>query len=384
MTLTKQAAEWLLLVLREGTESKELRQGIANFDSYDWQALHKTVVNQGIFSLFYSRLITLKPAGLPPDFLQQFKNAYLLNLEKNLFCERELLKIISHLQSYDIAVIALKGAIFARLFYQDIALRLAPVDLDLLIKKEDLLKAQEILGRIGYSFLYVEPKKDFLQPVGLDQQIVQICLSKKAQGLWDFIVDMHTSIRGFSRPAQIQALWQQARYISLGGKKILVPSNEDLLLYLSVISISLLESVQLRYLYDMHRLITIGQKELEWDKLILKAKDYNLETCLYFPLTILRSLFRTEIPSRVINDIAPGRMAQRLVNLWINKERTLSSDRVKFGLLARLVFCRYLYSADWGDFLSKLFIKFCKEGRSEVLKSRLKKNSGAVKHVVTQ
>ena len=366
MTLTKQVAELLLLVLRERTESKEFEQGIRNFDYSDWQALSRLVINQGIFALFYGRLSTLKPKGLPSDFLHQFKDAYLLNLQRNLFCEQELLKIIFHLARYDIAVIALKGPILARLFYQDMALRQAPVDLDLLVKKETLPQAQRILEKIGYRPLQIEPKKDFLQPIRLNHQITQICLGKKTPDLWNFSLDIHTSIRGFYRQAQIQALWQQARYVNADKEEVLVLSNEDLLLYLSVISISLLESVQLRYLYDIHRLITVCKKELDWDRLLYKAKDYNLCTCLYFPLALSRSLFCTEIPNNILKSIAPGWVPKKLINLWINKEQLLLyPDGIKFNLVARLILCRYLYSRGWFDFLNKLFTRLIKGGKSE-------------------
>jgi hypothetical protein len=370
MTLTKQVVELLLLVLRESTETKELQQCIQKFGYSDWQALYESVIKQGIFPLFYSRLISLKPRGLPSDFLHKFKDAYLLNLQRDLFCEQELLKITSHLAGYDIAVIALKGPILARLFYQDMALRQAPVDLDLLIKKETLPQAQRILEEIGYGSLQVEPKKDFLQPVRLNHQITQLCMGKKTHELWNFTLDIHTSIRGFSRQEQIQALWQQARYVSVGEGKVLVLSNEDLLLYLSVISISLFESVQLRYLYDIHRLVTACKKELDWDKLLFKAKDYNLSLCLYFPLALSRSLFATEIPDNFLKNISPRRVSKKLINLWINKEQLLlHPDGIQFNLVARLILCRYLYSRDWGDFLNKVFHRLLKERKIETSRS---------------
>jgi hypothetical protein len=358
MTLTKRLAEVLFAVLRERTENTGLKQAIGDLEYSDWQSLYKAVAMLGLFPLFYSGLSDLKPAGLASDFLRQFKEAYLLNLQRNLFCEQELLKIISHLQGCDIAVIALKGPLLARLFYPDMTLRQAPVDLDLLIKKEALTQTQRILEELGYSHLQNEPKEDFLQPARQNHQITQLCLGKKTQDLWGFSLDIHTCIRGFYRQEQIEALWQQARYARVGEGKVLMLSNEDLLLYLSVISISLLESVQLRYLYDIHRLVTACQKELDWDKLLYKAKNYHLIPCLYFPLTLSRSLFRTEIPNNLLKDIAPGRVTKKLIALWIDKEQSsLQPEGIKFNLIARLILCRYLYSKGWGDFLNKLFTR---------------------------
>lgn len=366
MTLTKQAAEFLLMLLREKTETEELQRSLGNLGSYDWQALRKSVINQGLFSLFYNRLSTLKPRGLPSDFLQQFKQAYLLNLQRNLFYEQELFKIISHLQKYNIAVIALKGPIFARLFYQDLALRQAPIDIDLLVKDETLPEIQRILSEIDYVPLQTEPKEDFLQPARLNHQITQICLSNKKHDLWNFTLDIHTCVRGFFEQEQIQGFWQRARYLTLGEQRVLVPSNEDLLLYFSIISISLLESVQLRYLYDIHRLVTVCKKELDWNRVSYQTKDYNLDTCLYFPLALSRSLFSTEIPDSMLKDIHPNWIAEKLINLWIDKERLLLyPDGIKFNFIARLILSRYLYSRDWGDFLNKLFIRLLKEQKTK-------------------
>ena len=85
MILSKQPAEFLFSLLREKVEPEKLQRSISNLDSADWQALCGSVINQGLFPLFYSRLSALKPKGLPSEFLQQFKNTYLLNLQRNIF-----------------------------------------------------------------------------------------------------------------------------------------------------------------------------------------------------------------------------------------------------------------------------------------------------------
>jgi hypothetical protein len=128
--------------------------------------------------------------------------------------------------------------------------------------------------------------------------------------------------------------------------------------------------VQLRYLYDIHRLVTACQKELDWDKLLYKAKDYNLSTCLYFPLVLSRSLFTTKIPDNFLKNIAPRRVSEKLINLWIDKEQLfLHPDGIKFNLVARLILCRYLYSRNWGDFLNKIFYRLLKEQKTETSRS---------------
>ncbi len=352
MTIKQQAARVLFLILKEKADVKELDKEIKSLDYPVWQALCQAVLDKGIFPLFYDKLTALKLKSFPSEFLHQFKEAYLLNLQKNLLYEKEFLKIASHLRKFNIEIMALKGPIFARLFYQDMGLRNAPVDLDILIKEENLAQAQGVLKELGYSHLQIEHKRDFLQSSRFARQVYQFCLKKKNQDSFGVCLDIHTSIRGFCKQNQIHELWQQARYIKLGQNDILMLSNEDLLLYLSVISISLLEFVQLRYLYDIHRLVTVCQ-ELDWDKLLYKVKDCNLSACFYFPLFLSNTIFGSSIPAQVLNSCKPSFMQKRLIDLYINEERILSMEHKDFSRLERLLISRYLYSKNWAEFFNK-------------------------------
>ena len=343
-----------LYALQENSKRDEINKRIQQFNDSDWQILYELATKSGLFSIFYTKLLNLKLSNIPAEFLSKLKNLYFLNLKRDILLEQELFRILTYFKELNISVIPLKGPLLARYLYNDLGLRQASCDLDLLVKYEAIDEVKEKLGKWGYRFSLIDYKRDFLCPTGLSRQIEQIILTKSIDRTLGISLDLHWCIRGFFLDASIQKLWQEAGYFDLDGQKILMLSHEDTLTYLSIISISTLEFVQLKYIYDIHRLITVFGKELNWERLLYKVKYSNLENCLYFPLKLSKILFSTDIPNAFLNEIEPNWIIRRLISIWINEKSILEfRQRVQFNYLLRYFLGRYLYSYSLSDFLRK-------------------------------
>ena len=94
---------------------------------------------------------------IPKACLAEFKQQNRHVVAQNLYMSAELLRIATLLQEKGINVLSFKGPVLSSLAYGDIALR-QYVDLDILIKKQDIVSAIAFLTEDGYRSDITLPK----------------------------------------------------------------------------------------------------------------------------------------------------------------------------------------------------------------------------------
>lgn len=107
-----------------------------------------------LLSLIYSRVNRMKPV-IPPGsalmkFLQNSRSLYMRGAACSMRQESVEQEIIRLLASRGIPALVIKGSSLARMIYEDENCR-ASVDIDILVKKKDIVAADAILGEMGYS-----------------------------------------------------------------------------------------------------------------------------------------------------------------------------------------------------------------------------------------
>src|SRR3989338_400160 len=202
----------------------------------------------------------------------------LLNLKRNLELDAELSRILSRLDGSGIEAIPLKGTALAKFIYGDVSLRPAPCDIDILVRREKVRAAEGILEDMGYSFCIPEEKI-----AARHEFNTQINLWKQGSGI---LLDLQWALRDRFTPSHIEDFWKNARYASLDGQRILMPSTEDLLLYLALSAMSDFDFVQLKYIYDMHSLVMKSGKAIDWKVALEGAKKNYLTAPLFFSLSL--------------------------------------------------------------------------------------------------
>ena len=316
--------EVFLQVLQEDNNKGEISSKIDNFTQNDWQTLVTLSIRSGLFPTFYTRLLNLNLRNIPSEFLFKLKKLYLQNLKRNIILEKELRCILSVFKESNIPVIPLKGPILARYLYGDLSLRQTSVDLDLLVHQENIKDAYIILKNFDYN-----PDKKITDAIhkfnNHEIRFYSTATSPKIS-----LVDLHWDICYKSISTHIKTLWKDVREIDLDGYSILVPSNEDLFLYLTLLSIFDYNSIQIRYLYDLHKLIVIFGKEINWEVLIGKARQFNLKTALYFSLKLSQELFDTDLPKGILATLRPPFIKEKVCELWINRTNILKINRKVF------------------------------------------------------
>ena len=115
----------------------------------EWRQLLELAWQNGLGPLLYSRLkVLLSDNKIAPEITKQLRHTYIENSARNTLFYHELSKILEALNKVNIPVILLKGAYLAEKIYEDIALR-PMLDIDLLLRKKDLAKGNEVLINLG-------------------------------------------------------------------------------------------------------------------------------------------------------------------------------------------------------------------------------------------
>jgi hypothetical protein len=115
----------------------------------DWNAIPRLAEQHGLAPLLYTHL---KAAGIhpPSNVWRNIHALYLRHCLASQARERTLVEITVAFANAGIQMLVLKGAALAYVLYDDPALR--PMrDVDLLVSRADVVRAQQVLGKLGFS-----------------------------------------------------------------------------------------------------------------------------------------------------------------------------------------------------------------------------------------
>ena len=99
--------------------------------------------------LLYQNLQKFCPQAVPPGILEKLRTYFLINTGRNLALTTKLLELIQLFKGNGITAIPFKGPVLAESIYGDPALRQFD-DLDILIHRNDAIKAFQLLLSYGY------------------------------------------------------------------------------------------------------------------------------------------------------------------------------------------------------------------------------------------
>ena len=252
----------------------------------DWEYLLELARRHSIVPLVYTQL-----DDAPPEVLAKFKRHYIENSARNTVFTAELCRLINLFRNEGIEAIAYKGPVLALFAYGDVALRRF-VDLDVIVKKADVLKAREILLKEGYI-----PSKS----LSLSQQELLLRTQHNMQFSRDrhqLIVELHWDVAPhlFASTMNSERLWQDLITLDLNGTPVKTFSAEDLIFSLCVHGSRHLWE-RLGWICDVAELL--ARHTFDWTTLLERAAAADSERMFLLGLYLAERLLDAPLPNEI-------------------------------------------------------------------------------------
>jgi len=293
----------------------------------DWNYLMHDALYHGTIPLLFWNLSRLAPDDVPKTTLNQLKAASNAIACWNLSLTGELLKLLNLFSERGIRALPLKGPVLAAAAYGNLAFRQF-CDLDILVPKEDMLKAKEVLMLEGYhpkldltageEAAYLESHHDYKFVRPKDGVVVEI---QWGVTQWSFAF-----------PFDFEDAWKYRQVISVAGASVLNIAPEILLLMLCVHGTKH-RWEQLKWICDIAEIVDTYREKLDWDRLMDQACNLGGERMLLLGLSLSSDLLGARLPDALVKKIANNCSVKSLAGQVIGR---LFGDRSNPNLLVEL------------------------------------------------
>src|SRR5687768_2577942 len=310
-----------LLLCCAGTDAAPARVREFAAGKIDWEYLFLLARRHAVLPLLYLQLERHASELVPPDSLRLLKQHYLENSARNTILTAELCRLIEMFARSGIEAIPYKGPLLSLIAYGDLKLRRF-VDLDVIVKKTDVLKARQILLDEGYT-----PAKS----LSLSQQELLLHTQHNMQFTRDnrrLIVELHWEVAPhlFALSVDAESLWQNLETIDLNGAAVKALSPEDLLFSLCVHGSRHLWE-RLSWICDVAELIK--RHQFNWTALMERAATADSDRMFLLGVHLAERLLEDRKSTRLNSSHGYISYAVFCLKKKINTDRAhgLSTDR---------------------------------------------------------
>ncbi len=322
--------------------------------SIDWDYLYSFAQRHSVVSLVYRQLNTIAPASVPSEQLNRLKDYYQKNSGRNLFLTGELERILRSFQNEGIEAIPYKGPALAVTAYGDLRLRRF-VDLDIMVRRTDVLRAKELLIELGYRCGTDWSRS---QEALLMRTQHNLSLSRENGRL---IVELHWEVAPdlYAPSFQAEQLWQRLASLKLRIFTVKSLAPEDLFLSICVHGSKHLWS-RLAWICDVAEMLR-SRPNLDWETLCRQARSTGTENMMFLGLYLAQILFQASVPKNLRSGIsshkAVSALGSEVMNLLFSVEEKIPTLRRTFlfnirlreDWRSRLRYCRLLLKPTDGD-----------------------------------
>ena len=268
-------------------ESESLKKAlgddlVSNSGQIDWEALCSLLKYHKLHMLFYHDYQEI----IPDRHKSKFAHEYYKELAWQQVLLEEFKLLTQHFKKADIPFILLKGFTIDHAIYGFRHFR-PTSDLDLLLlRTEDLAKAQDLVEEDGYSVFY--KKKDYtfgVLPTGYRMKHVGYHESQYSKVIEDgYFIDAELHLdTGSIGPEIIESFKKEPESIQLGGTDVLVMNRLHFFLYLCAntqqnfeINYSVYNNTYLRDVLDVVLFVKKHIVESDWGEILRLSKKYHI------------------------------------------------------------------------------------------------------------
>ncbi|HKP86532.1 MAG TPA: nucleotidyltransferase family protein [Blastocatellia bacterium] len=300
----RRAEAELLLCCARTSISAEQRAKIRALlkEEIDWRCLREMADRHGLLPLLYSNLNAACAEAIPETCLDELQAFFRKNTISNLLLAGEMRGIVEMFESHGIIAVPFKGPTLALAAYKDIALRQFH-DIDILLRRRDVLKAKALLISRGY-------RPDYELSAAQEAAHLKCDCERNFKG--GIYVELQWEIvpRNYSFKINDESLWERLGRVEFEGRALRALSPEDLLLLLCAHGTKHAWT-RLAWICDVAELVS-ARSDMNWSELTERAKRLGGERMLMLGLSLACDLLGARIPQEMIEKVNADRTVKRL------------------------------------------------------------------------
>lgn len=310
-------------------------------ENVDMQLLFNLCEEHELDGVVASHIIHDGLCNLPSYWM----NSYSKRKEQLSFFKEKTINICFEMYNNGIKMLVLKnGGIMCDMVSDEAACPME--DIDSLVKKDDFLKAHEILIHNGFKFKFrSDYEKEDLINAFRDGSTEYYIESPYGNEMWFELSWRAVSGRWIRQDLEPSADDLVKKSYFAPGTKVGILSPEDNLLQVCVHTAkhSYVRAPGLRLHLDVERIV--AHKRINWQLFVKKVCDAHVKTSSYFSLYFAKFLFGTEIPEWVFVALTPSKKKKRRILLMLSNAGLLYPKKRKFSKIQFLKFQTSLYDS---------------------------------------
>ena len=257
----------------------------------NWREVLSLARAHRVIPLVHHALGTAERHDVPSEIWGELHDDFLAITAGNLFLSHTLLEVLELFGKHEIPALPYKGPVLAHQMYGGIHRRQYS-DLDILVHKDDVLRARAVLLSLGYrqEFLFSPKREAAYLRWGCEYNF------DSPQGVH---VEVHWRIMPPSFPFSLEAedLWDRATPWQFLGTPVLTVAPEDLLLILCVHA-SKHHWEHLSLCCDVAAVLR-SCKDVDWDTLMNRSQTTTSKRHLRLGLLLARDVLGASLPPEI-------------------------------------------------------------------------------------
>lgn len=319
----------------------------------DWNFILEKILQNDIAPQAYHNLSGLKNKKIPDRFLGCLNKCYYYTTARNLFIEDTLYKILNLFSVENLSIIALKGIFMLDVIYESIVLRNL-VDIDLLVKKNDLERIDRLLQQNDYI--------KFAETTGQVSYREEGNLARAE--LRRMPIEIHYAF-DLAGPLAVSSdfLWHNPIIKDVKGLRMLYPSLENSIIYAALHVVHHFPNPPLKSILDIHEIISRNQEAVNWDYILDFCNINKARHFIYLSMFLSKLYFKTPVPEAFMNKIKPSFFRRIILQLFLSYYMDIKNFKVTRKRLVILK-CIYYTLIEKSYFRERFFYpvsKFAKE-----------------------
>ena len=259
----------------------------------DPESLIRLAEDHGVLAHLSGSLAGLPDARVSSALRDSLRARHRVQLLFSLTMTAELFRALNLLRQSEIDALVVKGPVLSVRAYGDPAVR-RYVDLDLLVRHADILRASKVLVAVGYKSRVSE----------------EAIRAGKIPGEYQFrhlgnkvVLELHTerTFRHFPRPLPIENYLRSKNSLLLDGRPVPVLSPEEEFVFISIHGAKDFWQ-RLIWISDVAAIVH-NHPELDWKGVRMRAAEVGAERMVRLALLLAERLLRAPLPKEMKDEV---------------------------------------------------------------------------------